>query len=82
MTIKSKYRKFISVALILAPMTLIMAFVGVMRNYGIKDGWIFKWINTWITMFPVAYLAGLLVIPFANKILNRFNFSDEKSSSQ
>jgi hypothetical protein len=76
MAIKSKYKRFIASALILAPMTLIMALIGVLRNYGLKDGWTLKWIKTWITMFPIAFVAGLVVIPFANRLLQKINFSD------
>jgi hypothetical protein len=78
MAIKSKYKKFIASAFILAPMTLIMALVGVLRNYGLRDGWMVKWMKTWIMMFPIAFFAGLLVIPFANKLLQKINFSDGK----
>ena len=80
MTIKSKYRKFVGTAFVLLPMTLIMAFVVIMRNDGLKDGWELKYLKTWLTMFPIAYAAGLLIIPLANRLLQQINFSDKIES--
>ncbi len=76
MSINRKFRKYINTAFILGPMTFIMAFVGVLRNYGLHSGWIIKMIGTWLTMFPVAFLAGLVIIPVANKLTGRINFND------
>ncbi len=74
MKINNRYRKFILTALIIGPMTMIMAFVGVMRNYGMNSGWFAKCIVTWLTMFPIAYVAALFIIPLANKVINKIQF--------
>jgi len=76
MIINRKFRKYINTAFILGPMTFIMAFVGVLRNYGLHHGWIVKILFTWLTMFPVAFLAGLVIIPVANKLTGRIHFND------
>jgi Protein of unknown function (DUF2798) len=52
-------------ALIIAPMTLIIAFVGVLRNYGLVSGWILKVFLTWFTMLPIAYVCAFFIIPIA-----------------
>lgn len=80
--INRKYRKYINTIFILGPMTMIMAFVGVMRNYGLHDGCVIKIFKTWITMFPVAFVCGLFIIPMGNKLTGKINFTDEKTSLQ
>jgi len=74
MKLNVRLRKFISTALIIGPMTMIMAFVGVMRNYGLQPGWALKCVITWLTMFPIAYVAALFIIPLANKLLSKITF--------
>jgi hypothetical protein len=69
-----RFRKYINTALILGPMTLIMAFIGVLRNFGMHKGFEIKIISTWLTMFPVAFVCGLLIIPVANKMTNKIKF--------
>ena len=76
MGINNKYRKYINTAFILGPMTMIMAFIGVMRNYGVHDGWVIKFIATWLTMFPMAFVCGLFIIPVANKLTSKIKFTD------
>jgi hypothetical protein len=53
-----------------------MGLVGVLRNYGLREGWVLKFIATWLTMFPIAFLAGLVIIPIANKLTGKINFND------
>jgi len=74
MKLNARFRKFVSTALIIGPMTMLMAFVGVMRNYGMNPGWTLKCVITWLTMFPIAYVAALFIIPVANKILSKITF--------
>lgn len=71
-----RFRRFINVALIIAPMTLIMAFVGVIRNSGFQAGWVVKSVKTWFIMFPIAYACALLIIPVANKLTGRIKFRE------
>jgi len=71
-----KFRRFINSAFILGPMTMLMACIGVLRNFGMHSGWWLKIITTWLTMFPVAFTAGLVIIPFANKLTNRIKFEE------
>ncbi len=74
MRLSIRFRKFINTALIIGPMTMIMAFVGVMRNYGLNSGWTLKCLTTWLTMFPIAYVAALMIIPIANKVTSKIEF--------
>lgn len=52
-------------------MTLIMAFVGLIRNYGFGEDWFFKFLNAWSIMLPVAYLAAFIIIPRARKLAEK-----------
>jgi hypothetical protein len=70
-----KFRKYINTAFILCPMTLIMAIIGVTRNYGLHEAWMIKVISTWLTMFPIAFVCGLIIIPVANRMTNRIKFN-------
>jgi hypothetical protein len=57
-------------------MTLIMAFVGLMRNYGFGKDWFIKFLNAWVVMFPVAYIAAFIVIPNARKLAEKVATKD------
>lgn len=65
---KKKYYKYIYTLFIVVPMTLIMAFVGLMRNYGFGDGWFLLFLKAWSVMAPVAYIAAFLIIPRARRL--------------
>ncbi|RWX02244.1 DUF2798 domain-containing protein [Flavobacterium cerinum] len=65
---KKKYFKYIYTLLVVLPMTLIMAFVGLMRNYGFGEDWFLKFLKAWTVMLPVAYVAAFLIIPNARKL--------------
>jgi hypothetical protein len=69
-----RFRKYINTAFILGPMTLIMATIGVSKNYGLHEAWMIKILTTWLTMFPVAFVCGLIIIPVANRMTNRIKF--------
>ena len=73
-----KFKRYINTALIIGPMTMIMAVVGVLRNYGMIGGWVVKCIFTWLTMFPIAYACAFFIIPIANRITNKFTFKGPK----
>jgi Protein of unknown function (DUF2798) len=57
-------------------MTLVMAFTGIIRNYGFHDGWMIQYMKTWLIMFPVAYCAALIIFPAANKLARKMKFID------
>ncbi len=76
MKLNNRLRRYINTALIIGPMTLIMAFVGVLRNYGLVSGWILKSFVTWLTMFPIAYVCAFFIIPIANRVTSKINFTD------
>jgi hypothetical protein len=76
MTVKNKFRKYVHTAFIIIPMTLLMAFTGVIRNYGFDEGWAMQYLKTWMVMFPVAYTAALIIFPFANRLARSVNFID------
>lgn len=65
---KKKYFKYLNTLLVVIPMTLIMAFVGLMRNYGFGEDWLLKFLKAWSVMLPVAYIAAFLIIPNARKL--------------
>lgn len=52
-------------------MTLIMAFVGLMRNYGFGEGWFLKFLQAWSVMLPVAYFSAFIIIPNARKLAEK-----------
>lgn len=71
---KQKYFKYINTLFVVIPMTLIMAFVGLVRNYGFGEDWFLKFLKAWSVMLPVAYGAAFIIIPrarkFAEKVTN------------
>jgi hypothetical protein len=68
-----KYFKYINTLFVVLPMTLIMAFVGLIRNYGFGEDWFFKFLNAWTIMLPVAYISAFLIIPRARKLAEKVN---------
>jgi hypothetical protein len=62
-----KYFNYVNTFLVVCPMTLVMAFIGILRNYGLGEHWFIKFFNAWIIMFPIAYVFALLIIPRAKK---------------
>ncbi len=66
-----KYFKYINTLFVVLPMTLIMAFVGIMRTFGFVEGWEFKFVKAWSIMFPVAYIAAFIIIPNARKLAEK-----------
>ncbi|HLO71590.1 MAG TPA: DUF2798 domain-containing protein [Flavipsychrobacter sp.] len=69
--IRKKYFKYINTLFVVFPMTLIMAFVGLMRNYGFGEDWFLKFLKAWSVMLPVAYVAAFIIIPRARKLAER-----------
>jgi hypothetical protein len=76
---KKKYFKYIYTLFVVVPMTLIMAFVGLMRNYGLGEGWFMKFLNAWSVMLPVAYIAAFLIIPQARKLAEKVISEDKQA---
>ena len=68
---KTKYYKYVNTLFVVIPMTLIMAFVGLIRNYGFGDGGFFMFLKAWSVMLPVAYASAFLIIPRARKYAER-----------
>ncbi|TXK36944.1 DUF2798 domain-containing protein [Pontibacter qinzhouensis] len=66
-----KYLRHIQTLFVVLPMTLIMAFVGIARNYGFVEDWGYKLIHSWTAMVPVAYITAFFIIPFAKKLAER-----------
>ncbi|MFM9841298.1 MAG: DUF2798 domain-containing protein [Cyclobacteriaceae bacterium] len=66
-----KYFRYINTLFVVTPMTLIMAFVGILRNYGLGEGWFTKFLNAWSVMLPVAFVAAFIIIPNAKKLAER-----------
>lgn len=74
-----KYFKYINTLFVVVPMTLIMAFVGLMRNYGFGEDWFFKFLNAWSVMLPVSYISAFMIIPRARKLAEKAT-SEEKQT--
>ncbi len=68
---KKAYFKYINTLFVVIPMTLIMAFVGLIRNYGFGDDWFLKFLKAWSVMLPVAYLSAFIIIPRARKMAEK-----------
>jgi Protein of unknown function (DUF2798) len=68
---KKKYFKYLNTLFVVVPMTLLMAFVGLMRNYGLGEGWFMKFLKAWSVMLPVAYAAAFVIIPNARKLAEK-----------
>jgi hypothetical protein len=66
-----KYFKYINTLFVVFPMTLIMAFVGIVRNYGFGEDWVWKLLKAWSVMLPVAYAAAFVIIPNARKLAEK-----------
>lgn len=66
-----KYFKYINTLFVVVPMTLIMAFVGLIRNYGFNEGWFIKFLNAWSIMLPISYMAAFIIIPRARKMAEK-----------
>ena len=76
---KKKYFKYINTLFVVMPMTLIMAFVGLIRNYGFGEDWFFKFLNAWSIMLPVAYLSAFIIIPKARKLAEKATSEEKKT---
>ena len=68
---KQKHFKYINTLFVVIPMTLIMAFVGLVGNYGFGEDWFLKFLKAWSVMLPVAYTAAFIIIPNARKLAER-----------
>ncbi len=68
---KKKHFKYINTLFVVIPMTLIMAFVGLIRNYGFGEDWPMKFLKAWSVMVPVAYFAAFIIIPNARKLAEK-----------
>lgn len=68
---KKVYFKYLNTLLVVIPMTLIMAFVGLMRNYGFGEDWFLKFLKAWSVMVPVSYLSAFIIIPNARRLAEK-----------
>ncbi len=68
---KKIHFKYVNTLFVVTPMTLIMAFIGLMRNYGFGEDWFLKFLKAWSVMLPVAYVAAFIIIPNARKLAER-----------
>lgn len=73
---KKKHFKYINTLLVVVPMTLIMAFVGLLRNYGFGPDFFLKFIKAWSVMLPVAYAAAFVIIPIARRFTEKITYND------
>ncbi|RZL30724.1 MAG: DUF2798 domain-containing protein [Pedobacter sp.] len=67
-----KYFKYVNTLFVVIPMTLIMAFVGLLRNYGFGEDWFIKFLKAWSVMLPASYISAFIIIPRARKLAERF----------
>jgi Na+-driven multidrug efflux pump len=68
---KKKHFKYINTLFVVIPMTMIMALVGALRNYGLGPELFVKFVHGWTVMLPVAYIAAFLIIPQARKFAEK-----------
>ena len=69
---KINYFKYINTFFVVAPMTLLMTVIAMILNNGyIHEDWVKQFFSSWLIMFPIAYVAALIIIPFARKVTNR-----------
>lgn len=73
-----RYFKYINTLFVVIPMTLIMAFVGILRNYGLGAGWFITFMNAYSVMLPVAYLSAFIIIPVARKLAEKVTAESRK----
>lgn len=61
---KKKHFKYINTLFVVIPMTLIMAFVGLIRNYGFGEDWRIKFIRyaktVFVTLAPTKHFLYLI----------------------
>ena len=76
-----RYFKYINTLFVVVPMTLIMAFVGVLRNYGFGEDWFFKFIKAWSVMLPVSYMAAFVIIPRARKLAEKVTADEAETET-
>lgn len=76
-----RYFKYLNTLFVVLPMTLIMAFVGLIRNYGFGDDWFVKFLNAWSIMLPVAYVAAFVIIPRARKLAEKATANKKQSQA-
>jgi hypothetical protein len=68
---KKSWFKHINTLFVVLPMTLIMAFVGLIRNYGFGEDWGLKFFRAWVVMAPIAYIAAFIIIPNARRLAEK-----------
>ena len=68
----NKHIKFLQPFIVAFLMTLIMSFVGIYVNNGFDKYFLRYWFKSFLFMLPIAYLAGLFIIPFSIALLNKF----------
>lgn len=68
---QKKHFKYVNTLFVVVPMTLVMAFVGLVRNYGFGEDWFLKFLKAWSVMAPVAYLAAFIIIPHARRLAEK-----------
>ncbi|MFH6983582.1 DUF2798 domain-containing protein [Marinoscillum luteum] len=74
---KTKFRKYLQTLMIVIPMSTIMSFVAILKNYGLKEDWGTMLFQSWYVMAPVAYVSALIIIP----IVGRFFQHDEQGTN-
>ena len=65
---KKKHIKFLSLLFIVFPMSIVMALVGVFRNFGFTENWYLLFLKSWTIMFPVEYCSALLFSPLVKEL--------------
>lgn len=76
MRISRKLAPHLHRVIIVIPMTLVMSLAGTLAEVGFVNGWFSLFIRGALAAFPVAYLAAMIVIPLAAKIIAKIPFKD------
>ncbi len=69
MKINPKYATLIFTFLVTLLMSGIMSAFLTALHLGITEGFIVKLVHAWASAFPLAFFAGLLVVPLVRKIM-------------
>ncbi len=71
MKIPKKYANFVFILLVAFFMSMLMSFVIVLINIGLKTDFIFLWLRSWGFAFPIAFCVAYLVVPRVRRFVDK-----------
>lgn len=64
--------------LICAPFSGLMTLLGIIRNLGLTPETFSRWLTTWLSMLPVAYIAALIIVPVAKVLTDKLPWQSKE----